>query len=88
VSCYGWSIYWTFVMCLKKLGEFSFPSILIQFTCVISNSSNKWLKSGTSFWLALYMHSVSLKSILTLHITQLKERYATKCQCPLLHGNE
>jgi hypothetical protein len=38
----------------EKFGEFSFPSILILFTCTVLNSSNKLLKSGTSFWLALY----------------------------------
>jgi hypothetical protein len=43
-------------MCLKnKSDEFSFPSILILFTCVILNSSNKLLKLGTSFLLALYL---------------------------------
>jgi hypothetical protein len=57
VLCYRWSIYWIFIMCLKKVGEFSFPSTLIMFTSVILNSSNKLLKSGTSFLLVLYISS-------------------------------
>jgi hypothetical protein len=54
VSWYGWSIYWAFVMCLNETCDFSFYSILILCTSVILNSSNKLLKSGTSFWLDLY----------------------------------
>jgi hypothetical protein len=39
----------------KSYGEFSFPSVLILFICVTWNLSNKLLKSGTYFWLALYV---------------------------------
>jgi hypothetical protein len=54
VSCYGWSIQLNICnVPEKKISEFSFPSILILFTCVTLNSSNILLKSGTSFWLAL-----------------------------------
>jgi hypothetical protein len=55
VPCYAWSAYWTFVMRLKKLCEFSFSSVLIVFTCVVSNLCKHSLKSGTSFWLILYI---------------------------------
>jgi hypothetical protein len=55
VLCYAWSAHWTFVMRLKKLCEFSLSSVLIVFTCVVSNLCKHSLKSGTSFWLILYL---------------------------------